>query len=358
MSKVMIMAGGTGGHIFPAAAVAEQFAEAGFDVRWLGSRRGMEGKLVPQMGYEFCALPVTAWHGGRLRKLLAPFNLFRAFLGSMAFFVREKPDAVVGFGGYASAPGGLAAWLMRIPLVLHEQNGIPGLTNRKLASRATRVLQAFPETFEEDYEVVGNPVRASLCELGKPDERKVGQARALKVLILGGSQGAQSVNELVPKALAKCRRSKNVEVWHQAGKYKADQALAAYKEAGIEASVVEFIDDMAKAYQWCDLVIARSGASTVSELAAVGSYSILIPYPWHKDRQQFRNAQWLQGNEAAEWFEQDELSAEKLAERIDYWNQNRSELVVASARAWQMGIRDSAKRILKVVQEILPEEMA
>ncbi|TCS41716.1 undecaprenyldiphospho-muramoylpentapeptide beta-N-acetylglucosaminyltransferase [Reinekea marinisedimentorum] len=358
MTKVMIMAGGTGGHIFPAAAVAEKLVESGYQVRWLGSLNGMEGKLVPQMGYEFCGLPVTAWHGGRLRKLLAPINLLRAFLGCCAIFLKEKPSAVIGFGGYASAPGGVAAWVMRIPLILHEQNGVPGLTNKKLAAKASVVLQAFPNTFAEDYEVVGNPVRANLCEFQKPELRGLASGRALKLLVLGGSQGAQAINELVPQALPLCKAAAPVEIWHQAGKGKADECLTAYKDAGVEATVVEFIDDMKAAYEWCDLVVARSGAATVSELAAVGAYSILLPYPWHKDRQQFDNADWLKQAGAAEWYEQKDLTAEALAGRIDYWNKNRNELQQASTRSWQLGVRDSARRILKVVQEFLPEVAA
>jgi UDP-N-acetylglucosamine--N-acetylmuramyl-(pentapeptide) pyrophosphoryl-undecaprenol N-acetylglucosamine transferase len=354
----MVMAGGTGGHIFPAAAVAQTLVESGYDIRWLGSLNGMEGKLVPQMGYEFCGLPVTAWHGGRIRKLLAPINLLRAFLGCCAIFLKEKPAIVIGFGGYASAPGGVAAWFLRIPLILHEQNGVPGLTNKKLASKARVVLQAFPDTFNGDYEVVGNPVRANLCDFPKPELRGLGGGRTLKLLILGGSQGAQSINELVPQALAECKTVASVEVWHQAGENKADSCLAAYKAAGVEATVVEFIDDMKTAYEWCDLVIARSGAATVSELAAVGVYSILLPYPWHKDRQQFDNADWLKRGGAAEWYEQDELTAQALADRIDYWNKNRKALIEAATRSWHLGVRDSAKRILKVVQEFLPEVAA
>ncbi|TXR51997.1 undecaprenyldiphospho-muramoylpentapeptide beta-N-acetylglucosaminyltransferase [Reinekea thalattae] len=358
MSKVMIMAGGTGGHIFPAAAVAEALVQAGYEVSWLGSKRGMEGKLVPNMGYQFCGLPVTAWHGGKLRKLIAPINLLRAFLACVAIFKQQKPAAVIGFGGYASAPGGVAAWLMKIPLILHEQNGVPGLTNKKLASKARTVLQAFPDTFEQDYAVVGNPVREAMCQFENPEQRQLGQSQQLKILVLGGSQGAQSINSLLPEALAKMSSLDAVDVWHQAGANKVADCQQAYQQNGVEAKVVEFIDDMAQAYQWCDLVIARSGAATVSELAAVGVYAILLPYPWHKDRQQFNNAMWLSKADAAEWYEHDDLNAEKLAERIDYWQQHRTELQAAAMNSWQLGVRDSASRILKVIQQILPEDKA
>lgn len=356
--KVMIMAGGTGGHIFPAAAVAEALIAQGHQIRWLGSLNGMEGKVVPSMGYEFCGLPVTAWYGGRLRKLFAPINLFRALVSCLRIFASEKPDAVVGFGGYASAPGGIAAWLLKTPLILHEQNGVPGLTNKKLESKATTVLQAFPNTFDEPYEVVGNPVRQAICNVEKPTARKVGQHKTLRLLVLGGSQGAEVINDTVPLAVSQSRYTKSIEIWHQAGANKADKTASLYSQHVIEASVVEFIDDMAKAYQWCDLVIARSGASTVSELAAVGTYSILIPYPWHKDRQQFKNAQWLVDQGCAECIEQKDLTVESLMTKIDYWFTSRSELLQKSEQTWQMGVRDSAQRIVSVINETVTRKAA
>lgn len=356
MSKVMIMAGGTGGHIYPAAAVAEQLIEDGFSICWLGSRRGMEKSIVSQLGYEFFALPVTAWHGGGIRKLIAPFNLIRALFFSLKIVDAEQPDLVMGFGGYASAPGGMAAWLRKIPLVLHEQNGVPGLTNKKLENKAQRVLQAFPNTFAKPYEVTGNPVRAALCNLPHPKKRKLGEGSALNVLILGGSQGAQSLNELLPKAIDQLKSQRPLKIRHQTGQGKQEETVGRYSSDRVEASVVEYIDDMAEAYAWSDLVIARSGASTVSELAAVGCYSILLPYPWHQDRQQFKNADWLSNQSAAEWHDQDELSAEQLAERIDYWNDHRAELQEKAILAWSMGIRNSAQRIVNVVKDVLENE--
>lgn len=356
--KVMIMAGGTGGHIFPAAAVAEALQDQGHEIRWLGSLNGMEGTVVPTLGFEFCGLPVTAWHGGRLRKLLAPLNLIRAIASSLGIFRREQPDVVVGFGGYASAPGGIAAWLLNTPIVLHEQNGVPGLTNKKLEAKAAVVLQAFPDTFAKPYEVVGNPVRAAICALDKPTKRAVGQRRTLRILVLGGSQGAQAINEVVPHAISQSRYKKSIEVWHQTGKQKADATDAHYRKQSLEASVVEFVDDMAQAYSWCDLVVARSGASTVSELAAVGAYSILVPYPWHKDRQQFKNAMWLSDQGCAEYIDQQELTADVLTDRIDYWFTNRAELLNKSEQAWNMGVRDSAQRIVSVINECVSRKAA
>ncbi|WP_108126016.1 undecaprenyldiphospho-muramoylpentapeptide beta-N-acetylglucosaminyltransferase [Saccharospirillum mangrovi] len=359
MSRILIMAGGTGGHIFPAMAVAEALQAEGYQVSWLGAKRGMETDLVPRAGFDLHTLGVTAWQGGGLlRKVTAPFNLLGALMQALGLLGRLKPAAVIGFGGYASAPGGVAALLRGIPLVLHEQNGVPGLTNAKLAKRATRLLQAFPRTFVGDVEVVGNPVRQALTQLAPPAERGLGGHSRLRVLVMGGSQGAQALNETVPAAMATLSSTQQPEVWHQAGRGKANETQAAYSQAGVEASVVEFVDDMAKAYQWADLVICRSGASTVSELAAVGVYSLLVPYPWHKDRQQYRNADWLVSEQAAELCDQADLTADSLGERLAYWHAHRDELKAGAQRCWRLGIRDSARRVVRVVDEILVEQAA
>lgn len=359
MKRVLIMAGGTGGHIFPAMAVAEALQEAGYAVSWLGARRGMEMTLVPNAGYDLHALSVSAWQGGGLmRKLLAPLNLIRALAQAWSVLTQLRPSVVVGFGGYASAPGGIAALLRRVPLVLHEQNGIPGLTNARLAGRATRVLQAFPGTFPGDVEVVGNPVRQALLTLGEPAQRGLGGHRRLRVLVMGGSQGAQVLNEIVPRAVGSLNQSARPELWHQAGRDKVESTLAAYHAAGVDSSVVEFIDDMARAYAWADLVVCRSGASTVSELAAVGAYSILVPYPWHKDQQQYRNAGWLVNEQAAELIDQADFTDTWLAERLTYWHGHRTELKTRATNSWRCGIRDSAQRVVSVINELALEDAA
>ncbi len=359
MKRVLIMAGGTGGHIFPAMAVAEALQAEGYAVSWLGAARGMEKDLVPRAGFDFQGLAVSAWQGGGLgRKLKAPFNLTSALWQALGVMKRLKPVVVVGFGGYASAPGGLAAWLRGVPLVLHEQNGVPGLTNARLAKRATRVLQAFPDTFPGEVEVVGNPVREALCSLPEPTRRGVAGHRRLRVLVMGGSQGAQALNDTVGPAVASLSSANQPEVWHQAGRNKVEATLAVYRKAGVEASVVEFVDDMAKAYAWADLVICRSGASTVSELASVGLFSLLVPYPWHKDRQQYRNAEWLVGAEAAELIDQSELTSEYLGQRLAYWHSHRNELKTGAMNAWRIGIRDSAQRVVRVVNDIIVEQAA
>ncbi|WP_028669455.1 undecaprenyldiphospho-muramoylpentapeptide beta-N-acetylglucosaminyltransferase [Saccharospirillum impatiens] len=360
MKRVLIMAGGTGGHIFPAMAVADALQDAGYAVSWLGARRGMEMTLVPKAGYDLHALSVSAWQGGGLlRKVLAPLNLMRALIQAWSVMTQLRPSVVIGFGGYASAPGGLAALLRRVPLVLHEQNGVPGLTNARLAGRATRVLQAFPGTFSgDDVEVVGNPVRQALLALNEPAQRGVGGHRRLRVLVMGGSQGAQALNEVVPGAVGALNSTVRPELWHQAGRDKVESTLAAYHDAGVDGSVVEFIDDMAKAYAWADLVVCRSGASTVSELAAVGAYSILVPYPWHRDQQQYRNARWLVDEQAAELIDQSDFTDAWLAERFTYWHSHRSELKTRATNSWRCGIRDSAQRVVSVINELAVEDAA
>lgn len=359
MKRILIMAGGTGGHIFPAMAVAEALEATGYAVSWLGARRGMEADLVPRAGYDLHALSVSAWQGGGMgRKLLAPPNLLRALVEAWSVQRRLRPVAVIGFGGYASAPGGLAAVLSGIPLLLHEQNGVPGLTNARLARFASRVLQAFPDTFPGEVEVVGNPVRQALCDLPAPEKRGLGGHRRLRVLVMGGSQGAKALNEQVPAALGLMSVSARPEVWHQAGRGKAEDTMAMYRHASVDASVVEFVDDMEKAYRWADLVIARSGASTVSELAAVGVYALLVPYPWHKDRQQYRNADWLVSQNAAEVIDQSELTPQRLAQRLTYWHSHRDELKRRAVNSWRCGIRDSAHRVVRVINETILEPVA
>lgn len=359
MKRILIMAGGTGGHIFPAMAVAEALQEAGYAVSWLGARRGMEMTLVPAAGFDLHALSVSAWQGGGLmRKVMAPVNLIRALAQAWSVLTQLRPRVVIGFGGYASAPGGMAALLRRVPLVLHEQNGIPGLTNARLAGRASRLLQAFPDTFSGDVEVVGNPVRQTLLSLAEPAQRGLGGHRRLRVLVMGGSQGARALNEVVPEAVGQLSPAARPELWHQAGAGKVESTLADYRAAGVEGSVVEFVGDMARAYAWADLVLCRSGASTVSELAAVGAYSILVPYPWHRDRQQYRNAQWLVNAQAAELIDQADFTGPWLAQRLTYWHRHRSELKSRATNSWRCGIRDSAQRVVAVINELAGEDAA
>lgn len=332
--KILIMAGGTGGHVFPGLAVAEHLRMLGFEVDWLGSRQGMEVELVTRAGIPFHSLPVSGLRGRGLKPwLLLPWNLGRSLWAALAILQRLKPAAVVGFGGFAAGPGGLMAAALGYPLIIHEQNSIAGLTNRYLARLADQVLQAFPDTFAPSVQAqtVGNPVRDDICTLPLPDIRFANRNGCLRILILGGSLGALALNQEVPKAVAETGRVGEFEVWHQAGKKNLATAQDAYQHAGItQAKVVPFIEDMAAAYAWADLVICRAGALTISELSAAGIGAILIPYPHAVDDHQTHNASYLVEAGAAYLLPQDTLNAHNLAVML---NRFSSEQALSMAKA-------------------------
>jgi UDP-N-acetylglucosamine--N-acetylmuramyl-(pentapeptide) pyrophosphoryl-undecaprenol N-acetylglucosamine transferase len=291
IKPVLIMAGGTGGHIFPGLAVADELKRRKTPVIWVGGIGGLEQRLVPQYGWKLETLPIAGVRGrGIVAKLVAPLRLARAIAAAWALLKRHAPHSVISMGGYAAAPGGIAAWLARVPLVVHEQNRIPGLTNRLLQRFATRVLTGFADVFPNG-EWVGNPVRASIAAVPAPAERYAGREGPVRLLVLGGSQGAQSLNSALPEVLRRRGARLPVEVRHQCGAKHFDQARAAYMRANIEADVVPFEDDMARAYAWADLVICRSGALTLAELAAAGVPAILVPFPHAVDDHQTRNAE-------------------------------------------------------------------
>lgn len=296
MRPVLIMAGGTGGHVFPALAVADELRLRGVPVVWLGTKAGIESRLVPDAGYPIEWMSITGLRGkNSLTLLLAPFRLVMACVQALFVLFRIKPRAVLGMGGFASGPGGLMAWVTRKPLLVHEQNAIPGLTNKVLAKFATVVLQAFPAVFNHGV-TTGNPVRQSICDLSTPEVRfaqreldvqasdNVSNSK-LRLLIIGGSLGAVKLNEIIPQALAKIEQGQRPQVIHQTGLKNIEAAKTFYDDAGIEAKVEAFIDDMPAAYGWADLVICRAGAMTVFELAAVGIASVLVPYPHAVDDQ-------------------------------------------------------------------------
>jgi UDP-N-acetylglucosamine--N-acetylmuramyl-(pentapeptide) pyrophosphoryl-undecaprenol N-acetylglucosamine transferase len=291
LQPVLIMAGGTGGHIFPGLAVAEELRARKTPVVWLGGRGGLEQHLVPQHAIHLETLPISGVRGkGALARLLAPFRLAVAIVAARSVLKRHAPRSVLSMGGYAAAPGGIAAWLARVPLIVHEQNRVPGVTNRMLARLAKRVLSGFADVFPQG-EWVGNPVRASIAAVPAPAVRYAGREGPLKLLVLGGSQGAQSLNSALPEVLRRRGPRLPVAVRHQCGAKHFEQARAAYMHANIEADVVPFEDDMAAAYAWADLVICRSGALTLAELAAAGVPAILVPYPHAVDDHQTRNAE-------------------------------------------------------------------
>ena len=314
MTRVLIMAGGTGGHVFPALAVAQVLRARQCDVRWVGTKTGIEARLVPEAGIPIDWIAVGGLRGKGLARLaLSPFVLLRALYQVVGVLRRQRPDVVLGLGGFVSGPGGVAARLLRLPLVIHEQNAIAGMTNRILSRVATRVAQAFPGSFGAAIEAVtvGNPVRSQIEAIsGRVRESHPGKTR---LLVFGGSLGAQALNRAVPAALARLPESVRPEVLHQTGRGRTAEVQESYQQAGVKADVREFIDDMAAAYTWADLAICRSGALTVTELAAAGLPSILVPYPHAVDDHQTANASYLVSRGAARLIQEPQLTADGLA---------------------------------------------
>lgn len=312
---VLIMAGGTGGHVFPALAVADELRSRGIEVSWMGTRKGLESRVVTEAGIPIHYIKVSGLRGnGILGWIMAPLKLTAAIIQALSIVMKIKPSSVLGMGGFASGPGGVAAWLLRRPLVLHEQNAVIGMTNKLLSHIATRLLEAFPGAFKDTMaEHVGNPVRKAISELPEPEVRYQQHEGAIRILVIGGSLGAQALNETVPQAIAVLPGSSDVEVWHQSGRNKDDATREMYQEHNVSAKVMNFIDDMAGAYAWADLVICRAGALTVSELSAAGVASVFIPYPYAVDDHQTLNAQYLVDAGAAKIMSQKSLTAESLA---------------------------------------------
>ncbi|MGH8501830.1 MAG: undecaprenyldiphospho-muramoylpentapeptide beta-N-acetylglucosaminyltransferase [Gammaproteobacteria bacterium] len=316
---VMILAGGTGGHVYPALAVAQSLLRMGVPVVWMGTRKGLEARVVPAAGIPMAWLTVGGLRGkGVMVWLLAPLRLNIAIVQALRIMWRYKPVAVLGMGGFAAGPGGLAAFLLGRPLLVHEQNALAGLTNRLLAPLATKVLQGFPNVFRSKKALfVGNPVRAAITALPAPAQRLANRQGRLRLLVLGGSLGARTLNEVVPETLARLPATNRPGVWHQAGHDHINGAALRYRMAGVEARVEAFIDDMAAAYAWSDLVLCRAGALTIAELAAAGAGAILVPYPFAVDDHQSANARFLTGAGAAVVVRDAELDAARLATLLE-----------------------------------------
>jgi UDP-N-acetylglucosamine--N-acetylmuramyl-(pentapeptide) pyrophosphoryl-undecaprenol N-acetylglucosamine transferase len=333
---VIIMAGGTGGHVFPALALARLLRASSCEVVWLGTRRGLEARIIPAERIAIEWLSIGGVRGkGLLTWLAAPFRLSLALAQALAVMRRHRPSAVVGLGGFVTGPGGVAAWLMRRPLLIHEQNAIAGFTNRCLAHLAREVLEAFPGSFgaEVTAHAIGNPVRADIAAVAAPATRFAARSGAIRLLVLGGSQGATRLNAVVPFALARLADTVNIEARHQAGERWLEAARANYASAAVRASVVPFIDDMAQAYAWADLVICRAGALTVSELAAAGVGAILVPFPAAVDDHQSANAAYLVREGAAVLIADRELTVERLAAELGRLCAGRGKLLAMAERA-------------------------
>lgn len=348
VGPVLIMAGGTGGHVYPALAVAEAIRRESLPVVWLGTRRGIEARVVPAAGIDMEWVSVSGLRGkGVLTLMLAPFRLLQALLQSLRVVVRHKPSAVLGMGGFVSGPGGVAAWLMRRPLVIHEQNAVAGLTNRLLARLARVVLQAFPGSFNPrvNAETTGNPVRAAIAAIPEPDVRLKGRSGQIRLLVLGGSQGARALNLAVPAALARLELRDRPVVRHQTGERTADEAAAAYQKAQVAVDLTAFIEDMAEAYAWADLVICRSGALTVAEVCAAGLPSIFVPFPAAVDDHQTANARPLVEAGAAEILSENLLTAESLADLLLQWLRDPGQLKERARKARALAVPDALQRI-------------
>jgi UDP-N-acetylglucosamine--N-acetylmuramyl-(pentapeptide) pyrophosphoryl-undecaprenol N-acetylglucosamine transferase len=335
-APVLIMAGGTGGHVFPALAVARALRGRNEEVVWLGTRTGLEARIVPQEGIALETIRVSGLRRkGGLTLIAAPWRLAVALADALSVLRRRRPKVVLGMGGFASGPGGLAAWLLGRPLVIHEQNAVAGLTNRLLAALAREVLEAFPGSFSGSRKarLVGNPVRADIVAIAQPAERLAGRSGALRLLVLGGSQGARALNENVPRAVALLPPAARPQIWHQAGETTLEVARAAYREARVEARVEAFIDDMAAAYAWADAVVCRAGALTLAELAAAGLPSVLVPFPGAVDDHQTRNAGHFVEAGAAVLIPQPALTPERLATELATLQSDRKLLVERAGRA-------------------------
>jgi len=349
-ARILIMAGGTGGHVFPAIAVARELRAEGADILWLGTRAGLEAEVVPRAGFELATVAIGGLRGkGFLRWLSLPFRLAWAMLQSLQIILRFRPMAVLGMGGFAAGPGGLMTWLLRKPLLVHEQNAVAGLTNRWLAVLADRCMVAFPGALPARLhpQLIGNPVRAEIAALPEPADRMRGRTGPLRLLVLGGSQGAQALNETLPRVIAALPAAERPQIRHQSGRAQAAAVERSYAGLGVKAEVQVFIDDMAAAYAWADLVVCRAGALTIAELTAAGIGALLVPFPQAVDDHQTRNAAYLVDTGAGLLLAQDSRLEARLIE-----------LLGGFCRAAIDGGRDDILRMARAARRLAQPESA
>lgn len=346
---MFIMAGGTGGHVYPALAVADYLRECGVQLYWLGTRQGLEARVIPQRGYPLLTISIAGLRRkGVLRWLSAPVLILVALVQALVLMFRHRPAIVLGMGGFVSGPGGVAAWLLRIPLLIHEQNAVAGLTNRLLAPLARVIMQGFPGAFagRRRVQTTGNPVRADIARLPPPEQRLAGRrGQPLRLLILGGSQGAQALNACVPAAVRILRNRLSVEIWHQTGPQHLEETRRVYGELAVSnggIKVVPYIDDMAAAYAWADIVLCRAGALTIAELGAVGIAAILVPYPFAVDDHQMANARHLSGPDCAVLLPEAELNPEGLATLVTREFSDRDRLLQMAGECRKRGRPEAA----------------
>lgn len=348
---LMVMAGGTGGHVYPAMAVADYLKALGWNIVWLCTEGGMENRLIENKGYEKAMINMRGVRGnGLMGWVLLPVKLAKAFKQSIAAIRQHQPNVVLGMGGFAAFPGGLMAKLLGKPLVIHEQNSVAGLTNKVLAKVATQVLAAFPAAFANKAGLVGNPVRSDIVSVPSPESRFAGRTGALRLLVVGGSLGAQALNEYIPQAIATMPENKRPQIIHQAGVKHIDVLNENYKKAGVIAETCAFIDDMANIYAWADFVICRSGALTVAEVSAVGLGSLMVPFPYAVDDHQTTNALYLVESGAAFLVQQKALSVETLAEIIS--GLGREECLSMAIKAKSLGKPSATADVAKICMEV------
>jgi UDP-N-acetylglucosamine--N-acetylmuramyl-(pentapeptide) pyrophosphoryl-undecaprenol N-acetylglucosamine transferase len=365
---VLVMAGGTGGHVFPGLAVANRLREQGVQVHWLGTQKGLEARVVPEANIPFHTISIGGLRGKGIKDLiLAPYKLLFAVIQASRLIRQIQPDVVIGMGGFVSGPGGIASWLLRRPVVIHEQNATAGMTNTWLARIAKKVLEGFPGTFKKYPSLaakvitVGNPVRAEIANLPPPEIRFENRKKTLRLLVLGGSLGAQAINELLPRALVLLSADERPDVLHQAGEKHAEKTTAAYLAAGLITSetthsvdVVPFIREMDKAYSSADLVLCRAGALTVAELCAVGLGAILVPFPYAVDDHQTANGNIMVEQGAAKLIQQKDLTAEKLAGLLREFALSKDKCLTMAKAAYAIRRVDATDKVVLACNELDP----
>lgn len=357
LRKVLIMAGGTGGHIFPGLAIAKEFQERGIEVHWLGTQEGLEAKIVPEAHFPLHSIQIKGVRGKGIRNgMAAPWRIIKAIFQSMKIIHAIQPDVILGLGGFVSGPGGIASWLLRRPLVIHEQNAKVGTTNKWLSHVATKTLEGFPNTFKKSKKVItiGNPVRPEIIQTG--NDKQVSSNRAskpkLNLLVLGGSLGASALNQIIPQALSQLDKLVRPNVIHQSGDKHLPETIRFYADNHVDADIRPFIHEMDKVYDWADIVLCRAGALTVSELCVVGLGAILIPFPYAIDDHQTTNAHYMVKNNAAFLLQQKELTVDKLANLLKELCSNSEKCVAMAKAAFRLRQPDASKRVLKICEEI------
>ncbi|QFQ32058.1 undecaprenyldiphospho-muramoylpentapeptide beta-N-acetylglucosaminyltransferase [Buchnera aphidicola] len=346
--KIIIIAGGSGGHVFPGISIAKHLIKHGWHVKWIGTKNKIESDIVPKYNIKMHFIHVNGLRNANLKTLISsPIHIFKSYLKIKKIIKNYLPNIILGMGGYVSGPGGLAAWTSNIPFILHEQNKIPGITNRLLSKISTKNMQAFPGSLP-NAEVVGNPIREDIINIPPPIYRFKNRSGPLRILIIGGSQGASIFNSILPK-ISFFLKSK-VIIWHQTGKNELETTKKKYQKYGSHQHTVNaFIEDIASAYKWADIIISRSGALTISEITTVGIGAIFIPYP-HKDQQQLLNAKDLEKNGAAKIIDQSKFNINLILQILS--SLNRKKLLTMAEKALSFRVKDSTKKIFKIIKNI------